>query len=72
MPPTSDLKVLAGVDRVLARNCSTTTATRKEFVAFASSKSQEALCCYVRKHVQKRRASTALAEAVGVIAGSIY
>jgi hypothetical protein len=55
MPPSVDPKVLAVVDRVLARNCSAVTAIREEFVAFVDGKSEEAFRRNVRRHVKNRR-----------------
>ena len=55
MPPSIDPKVHAVVGRVVARNCSTISAIREEFVTFPDSKSQEAFCRNVCKHVQNRR-----------------
>ena len=70
MPPSADPKVLAIVDRVLARNCSINTAIQEVCGAFADTKSEEAFRRNVRKHVQKRRAANDVAEAAEAEAGT--
>ena len=64
MPPTIDPKVLAVVERVLASKCSIVSAVRAEFICFTDTKSEDAFCRNVRRHVQNRRdADKAEAEA---------